>query len=411
MYKLVNNSKSNPASSNTREAQNLAILQAIKQGDFSQAKKYSGFGGLRRFIGSQNAQQELLKFLSPDEVKSLSVNTSTGYYTPDIIVDYLYQIISKLGFRAGRILENSCGSGVFFERMPHPMRQNSEIIGVEIEPLSASIAQHFYPDVTVHTCGFQDFNQDAFDLIIGNPPYASMAVIDKNHLDLKDQALHHYFVAKSVRLLKPNGLAAFILPTYVLDNLHKHARNEIAQVADLVCAYRLPENLFQNAKVTVDLVVFKRKGDDSLFTNTSILKSRWQYVSKIELDSGQQFYLSQYYIDNPKHIIGELSFYEMWLQNANRMRSGLCCKGDLNLVKQKLPKLIDKLSNLPVSKSPILNQQNNTSDLPKIDIQKSPIIENEIRKSLLNAFDKIEIQFNDLKKIFKESLINSICEN
>ena len=100
----------------------------------------------------------------------------------------------------------ACGSGAFFERMPKDMREHSQITGIEIEPVSHRLAQKLYPDIRMIHQGFQWFQEQDFDLVIGNPPYASFSVFDQSHLDLCEAMIHHYFVAKSVRLLKPGGL-------------------------------------------------------------------------------------------------------------------------------------------------------------------------------------------------------------
>ena len=116
--------------------------------------------------------------------------------------------------------------------------------------------------MTVSTQGFETWQpEQKFDLVIGNPSYGSQKLSDSQHQDLKNFCIHHYFAAKGMRLLKPGGLLAMVLPAYFLDNRASHVREIIVREGGgLLAAYRLPDDLFQDAKVTVDLV-FLKKGD------------------------------------------------------------------------------------------------------------------------------------------------------
>ncbi len=412
-YLATTNQQQNPASNNnnndngyyhsrsaiTRNQTNIEILRSIKNGDFSNAKNYSAFGGLRRLIGSQSEQQTLLQFLSRDEIKALLANTSSGYYTPDFLIDYLFKIVQQLGFTHGDILEPSCGRGAFFERMPKDMRENSNITGVEIEPLSAKIAQNFYSDILVLNSGFQDFNQANFDLVIGNPPFASFGVDDKNHQDLKNQGVHHYFVAKSLRLLKEGGLLAMVLPCYVLDNYKNHARNEMMKEADLLCAYRLPDSLFDDAKVTVDLVIFRKRDLKQKNNNDQQLSNlpTWFHSKKIKFDNGIETFMSEYFINHPEHVIGDIQSYSKWMPSQNRNRTGLKCVGNLDLVNAKLPSLINHLK-------PIVSNADNQKVKTKKDDTKV------ISITRGSSDSKINQAFSDLMVMLKnvESQLQSI---
>jgi type I restriction-modification system DNA methylase subunit len=241
-----------------RTQNNIDILRQFKNGDLSTISHYSGFGGLRKTLAQEETQKKLAEFLSPREIEGLVKSTSTGYFTPPFLIDFIYQLVQKLGFKHGKILEPACGHGAFFERMPKAMRDKSTITGVELEKMSAAIAKALYPDIEIIHKGFHHFHEGEFDLIIGNPPYASFTVFDQEHADLSDEMIHHYFVAKSVRLLKEGGLLAMVVPCYILDNPKRHLRHQIAEIADLVAAYRMPCDLFTDAKVTVDVVIFQR---------------------------------------------------------------------------------------------------------------------------------------------------------
>ena len=219
--------------------------------------------------------------------------------------------------------------------MPKDLAQNSQITAIEKEPLSWLVAKAKHQHVDVLNMGFESYQEKGFDLIIGNPPYGSQCVHDQAHMDLKNKAIHHYFVAKSARLLNDNGLLAMLVPVYVLDNWKNHARNEMAKHVELVTAYRLPDTLFTGARVTVDIAVFRKVKNPC---------TKWIEAKTIELTNQKRFFMSSYFVKNPDHIIGKLDSYSMYLHTEKRERTGLKCVGSMREVVERLPVLIDKLT-------------------------------------------------------------------
>ena len=320
-----------------RTQANLEILRQIKRGDFSKAKAYTGFGGLRQMFKLETMQTELEKILSLHERDALFKSTRTGYFTPLILIDFIYAVLGKLGFKQGKILEPACGHGAFFERMPKHMREKSTLTGIELEPLSARIAKALYLDVRILNRGFHHFHETGFDLILGNPPYAPFGVYDQKHPDLKDVMIHHYFVAKSARLLKPGGLLAMVLPSYVLDNVKRHVRDQLAEAVDLVAAFRMPETLFVDAKVTVDVVIFQR---------TQAPKKDWNKLALAQLSDHTSFRMIQYFVQHPEHVLGVLETYEGYSHFEDKPRKALCCQGSFEEVQAKLPSLLENITPL-----------------------------------------------------------------
>jgi len=315
-----------------RVKRNIEALRQFKEGHLTSIKQYTGFGGLRKAFKEESIQNELSHFLSLDEIDRLKKCASTGYFTPNILIDFIYQAVQKLGFKHGKILEPACGAGAFFEHMPKSMRKKSQITGIELESLSANIAKALYPDIKRFNKKIQHFHENDFDLIIGNPPYASFKVFDQEHTDLCDEMIHHYFVAKSVRLLKENGLLAMVIPCYILDNPKRHLRQQIAEVADLVTAYRFPDCLFDDARITVDIVFFQRTANPN---------KDWSDTTLVTMSSENKFYMSNYFVEHPEHILGVLGTYEAYSYFEHCLRQGLCCQGSMSKIQQLLPQLLD----------------------------------------------------------------------
>ena len=296
-----------------RYHQNLAILSSFKnnEADPELLKQYTGWGGLRKAIYTPEVYKELKKNLTPQEITSLKQTLSSAYYTPVELVKFIYGFLEVRGFTGGDILEPAIGHGVFMEHMPPSIRQNSRITAVEIDAVSSQIVQKLYPDVTLYTQGFETWHtHQRFDAIIGNPPYGSQMLFDEQHPDLKGFCIHHFFVAKCMRLLKPDGILAMVLPSYFMNNTQDHVRNIIHQEGgSLVAAYRLPEDLFRDAKVTIDLVFIKKGKTDH----------KWLRTRDVHI-SGKRKPLNEYYHAHSNHILGNLEIVPMY------ERTGLTCK-------------------------------------------------------------------------------------
>lgn len=296
-----------------RYTQNLHILASFKNNKAAPdlLKQYTGWGGLREAIYTPEIYRELKKSLTSEEITSLKQTLSSAYYTPVDLVNFIYGFLELQGFQGGDILEPAVGHGVFIEHMPETIRKNSHITTVEIDQVSSRIVKTLYPDVALYTQGFETFHPEKkFDAIIGNPPYGAQKLMDERHPDLKNFCIHHYFVAKCMRFLKPGGILAMVLPSYFMDNVQDHTRHIIAREGgNLLAAYRLPDDLFSDAKVTIDLVFLKKEHTSGI----------WLRTKDITIGT-QRKPLNVYYHMKPHHILGTLDIVPMY------ERTGLTCK-------------------------------------------------------------------------------------
>ena len=71
--------------------------------------------------------------------------------------------------KSGNILEPSCGTGNFIGRKPESL-SDCKVYGVEIDSISARIAQQLYQKSTIAAQGFEDadLRDSFFDVVIGN---------------------------------------------------------------------------------------------------------------------------------------------------------------------------------------------------------------------------------------------------
>ena len=320
---------------NERVESNLRVLKLLSNNDPSineEQKRevlntYTGWGGLRDAIYTPHIYKELKHSLSDAKIESIKNSTSSAYYTPSLLVKFMWSMLSRLGFKGGDILEPAAGIGAFLDNMPKPIYNNSRINAVEMDLLTSQILVAKYPKLNISCAGFENINygNKKYDLIISNPPYSSQLAEDIYYKDLSHLAIHHFFVAKSARLLKRNGIIAMVVPQFFLDNIRDHARAIIAASGvNMVAAYRLPDNLFINAKITVDIV----------FLHKAIPNIAWQETKDIKIGNYTKR-MNEYFIANPDHILGELDVVKMY------ERMGITCKAS-GILRDKLKEVFLK---------------------------------------------------------------------
>ena len=192
------------------------------------------------------------------------------YFTPDAIIEKMWGLAYKYGYKGGAVLEPSCGTGNFFKYAP----REAEITGYEINPYSARIAQLLYPKASIYQKPFEgiffagnthlkdDFGPSRYELVIGNPPYGEFSgkwagMGEKKWIGAGQY--DHYFIIRGLDLLLPEGLLVFIVPSAFLKNKYSKVKEKIAERAQLLDAYRLPERVFKTTDIGTDIIVFKRK--------------------------------------------------------------------------------------------------------------------------------------------------------
>jgi tRNA1(Val) A37 N6-methylase TrmN6 len=106
--------------------------------------------------------------------------------------------MEQMGFKEGNILEPSCGIGTFIGMLPGSMA-NSRVYGVEIDKISAGIAQQLYQRSSIAPQPFEqaDIPDSFFDAVVGNVPVGDFRVSEKRY-DKHHFLIHDYFFAKSL---------------------------------------------------------------------------------------------------------------------------------------------------------------------------------------------------------------------
>lgn len=266
--------------------------------------KYVGWGGLSEAFDENNSAWateylELSSVLTPEEYASARESTLTAFYTPPEVITAIYKAMEQMGFKEGNLLEPSCGIGNFIGMLPDSM-QDSKIYGVELDTISAGIAQQLYQKTTIAAQGFEETNlpDSFFDGVVGNVPFGDFKVSDKRY-DKHKFLIHDYFFAKSLDELRPGGVMAFVTSKGTMDKETLAVRKYIAQRAELLGAIRLPNNTFKGnagTEVVSDILILQKR--DRLID----IEPDW-----VHLDTDENgIKMNSYFVQHPEMILGEM---------------------------------------------------------------------------------------------------------
>jgi N12 class adenine-specific DNA methylase/adenine-specific DNA methylase len=201
--------------------------------------------------------------VSSQDYASLARCTQYAHFTPEFIVRAIWAGLARLGWRGGRVLEPGIGTGLFPALIPEGLRDQAHVTGVELDPVIARIARLLQPRARILNADFARTDLPAhFDLALGNPPFSDRTVRSARAYRSMELRLHDYFIVRSIDLLKPGGLAAFVTSSGTMDKAGSTAREHIAKSADLIAAIRLPEGSFRDdagTDVVVDIVFFRKR--------------------------------------------------------------------------------------------------------------------------------------------------------
>ena len=266
--------------------------------------KYVGWGGLSEAFDENNSAWateylELSSVLTLEEYASARESTLTAFYTPPEVITAIYKAMEQMGFKEGNLLEPSCGIGNFIGMLPDAM-QDSKIYGVELDTISAGIAQQLYQKTTIAAQGFEETNlpDSFFDGVVGNVPFGDFKVLDKRY-DKHKFLIHDYFFAKSLDKLRPGGVMALVTSKGTMDKETLAVRKYIAQRAELLGAIRLPNNTFKGnagTEVVSDILILQKR--DRLID----IEPDW-----VHLDTDENgIKMNSYFVQHPEMILGEM---------------------------------------------------------------------------------------------------------
>lgn len=299
----------------TKYRNNITAIKVLKQieaeyrtatlEEQKQLSLYSGWGGLANAFESdndkwENEYSELKELLTADEYTAARSSVLDAFFTDSVIIDSIYNVVQNAGFKGGNILEPAMGIGNFFGRLPSELRENSKLYGVEKDSLSGRIAQKLYPQADITIDGFENthFQDNSFDVAIGNIPFGDFGVIDKKYSS-QNLKIHDYFFVKSLDKVRDGGVVAFVTSKGTLDKKDSSFRRALAEKADLVGAIRLPNNAFKSAgtEVTPDIIFLQKR--------SAPLENIPSWVNVGTTENGLS--INNYFIEHPEMVLGDIA--------------------------------------------------------------------------------------------------------
>ena len=311
-----------PGGAKTKYKNNILAIKTLKQIEAEQRTatseeqitlaRYVGWGGLAnafsdKAAGWESEYQELKALLTEEEYKEAMRSTITAYYTEPELIRYMYRALERFGFEGGsdrRILDPGMGTGNFYSVLPEQY-QGTKLYGVELDSITGRIAKQLYPEADISVMGYEavKFEDNSFDVILGNIPFNSVKIYDRRYNELNPY-IHDYFFIKSLDLAKPGGIIAFITSKGILDRKDESLREYIARRAEFIGAIRLPNTAFKmlaGTEVTADIVFLKKRAVPMQLDRTN--SPSW---IQTDLERGKWIPYNRYFMDHPEMLMGKM---------------------------------------------------------------------------------------------------------
>jgi len=330
-----------------RARANVAALRLAKS---LVSNAYVGFGSVELanglFPASGNFRDDRWAEIAADvrgvlddsEYASILRSTQYSHFTPEFVVRALWTAVRALGFEGGRVLEPGCGSGLVASCAPADLAEASRLTGYELEPMAARIARSIHANQDV-IC--QDFTkatpEPGFGLAIGNPPFSTRVVKSgKGAAGRLGFRLHDYFIARSVELLRADGIAAFVTSRGTMDKADSSARAHIASMADLIGAVRLPSGAMNEAgtEVVVDVLILRKRSRNAESTGLD-----WTELAEVAGDGGATFSVNAYFAANPDMVLGAHA------KTGSAFGETYTCIGDVDNLDARLSQAVARITN------------------------------------------------------------------
>ena len=301
-----------------------------KPKDLKALSEFSGWGGLTMQLKKMRNSSDdwLQEHFSDEEITKMINSTDTAYFTPPSVVEFMWKSVEKMGLQKNaRILEPSMGIGNFIMQLPNTYKDSAHITGIELDKITGEMAQILYGadgKTNIRVQGYENNRSadNSFDLVIGNVPFSSTRFkTGEKRFDVYKPLLHDFFFLKAVKQTRPGGVIAFITTSGTMDKVDSRVRKAIASEADLIEAYRLPNNTFAGTNVVAD-VLFLQKRHNSRTDVSDVEWTKSVRNTEHETTYAQNIYTNQYFLNHPDHVLGTLgvdfnSRFQQWKLTVN----------------------------------------------------------------------------------------------
>lgn len=223
-----------------------------------------------------------------------------AFYTPDNLIEKVWELVDAYAPDAKTVLEPSAGVGKFANNRP-----DNKFTMHELNETSARINKILHPEADVIQGAFQKqflddgerflkigYEQPKHDVVIGNPPYGKYNDKYKGLGEGREfDRYEEYFIARGLEALKDEkSVLAFVVPSGFLNTVSDKQKSIIASKGEILDAYRLPEGTFSTTEVGTDILIMRKKES---------LDDRKNISSELLSDG-------EWFKNHPEKILGEV---------------------------------------------------------------------------------------------------------
>lgn len=290
-------------------------------------RNYCGFGGLKAVLMPLNKPEEWSKKdleLMPQVkelhavlnrhdpanseryMKSIKASVLTSFYTPEVVVNELADVLHSSGIHSKEFLDPSAGVGQFIKSFARP---GMGVTAFEKDLTTGLILGAIHGEAEVNVAGFETAETrhlGKFDLVSSNIPFGDFWAFDAAYANGKDKAkassckaIHNYFFVKALDAAKEGGLVAFITTEGSMNSpANAEVRSYLMKNSNLVSAVRFPHNLFEEANTQAgsDLIILQKNSGKA-----KISEQERQFVESTKDANGIN--KNAYFDAHPTHII------------------------------------------------------------------------------------------------------------
>lgn len=329
-----------------------------------------------------------------------------AFYTPDNLIEKVWELVDAYAPDAKTVLEPSAGVGKFANNRP-----NNKFTMHELDETSARINRILHPEADVIQGAFQKqflddgerflkigYEQPKHDVVIGNPPYGKYNDKYKGLGEGREfDRYEEYFIARGLDALKDEkSVLAFVVPSGFLNTAGDKQKAIIASKGEILDAFRLPEGTFSTTEVGTDILIMRKK--ESLDDRKNI--------------SGELLSDGEWFKNHPEKILGEVKTRTNRFGKKEEyvaVHEGLSVQDELNKIDSFVDE-IKKANQTEKLKDPLpeySSDEENTEIISSPEIFTDEFAENitKFKKSLNNYFEKEIRPENDRFVIGKTPLV------
>ena len=321
-YRITDADQIGQGGAKAKVAGNLAAIRLIRElevegrmaspSEQAVLVRYVGWGAFAQDMFQDSKPEwakeraELKELLSRDEYEAARASVLNAHYTSPDVIKGMWSAMQHLGFAGGRVIEPAVGAGHFIGMTPEALHTKIEWAATELDKITGAVAKNLYQRADINVQGFESLNRPNgyYDAAISNVPFGSFNIRDKRYD--KNFLIHDYFFVRSLDLVRPGGVVAFITSSGTMDKANDTARREIAKRADMIGAIRLPggkKGAFAGnagTEVTTDIIFLLRKGDK--VPSTGI---KWADLKEVQTPDGPVS-INEYFAERPDMMLGEM---------------------------------------------------------------------------------------------------------